>query len=213
MFTQILQTINSYGYAPRKILDIGANKGNWTKEVKCIFPNASYTLIEPTNYDELKNSPDKVIYELLSNSSKIVEWYQNKSTGDSMFKENTGFYANCKPLMKQTTTLDELFKNNEQFDLIKIDVQGAEIPVLEGGLNLIKNTSFIVLELPFIGQYNSGVPDFLTHIKFMDSVGFIVYDISEIHKIFQFCIQVDIVFVNKNHEINKVVQHNINSFR
>lgn len=37
--------------------------------------------------------------------------------------------------------LDTLFQN-EKFDLIKIDVQGAEMNVLEGGKEMIKHTSF-----------------------------------------------------------------------
>ena len=33
--------------------------------------------------------------------------------------------------------------------------------------------------MPLFGQYNEGVPNFLEHIKFMDSIGFITFDIVD----------------------------------
>ena len=34
-------------FKPKHIVDVGANRGYWTKEVMKIFPNAYYTLFEP----------------------------------------------------------------------------------------------------------------------------------------------------------------------
>lgn len=54
-----------------------------------------------------------------------------RNTGDSINKERTHHFNNCLPLKKECKQLDTIFKN-ENYDLIKIDVQGAEIKVLEG---------------------------------------------------------------------------------
>ena len=200
---------------PKDILDIGAYHGMWTVQVKSIFPNSNYTLIEAINYNELNkfNNDSKVTYmiKLLADTEKQVDWYQKCNTGDSIFRENTKHFENCKIIKKNTSTLDNLF-SDKKFDLIKIDVQGAEILVLKGGNNLIKNTSFIILELPFMGEYNKSVPNFLEHIKYMDSIGFIPYDIVELHKNENILIQIDIIFINKTHPINKIVQNKINNF-
>src|SRR5271170_3934484 len=44
--------LKRYGFAPKHVLDIGANYGNWTREAVTYFPDADYTLVEPQ--DELK---------------------------------------------------------------------------------------------------------------------------------------------------------------
>jgi len=217
MDISIIFNLKRHGFNPKNILDIGAFHGNWTKDVIKIYPYSKYTLIDAIDYINIQrnnnnNNPNlNYTTVLLAECEKNVDWYELKNTGDSMFKENTAYFKNCIPQKKTTTTLDILFKD-KQFDLIKIDVQGAEIPVLKGGIDLIKNTSFIILELPFMGQYNSNVPTFLEHIQFMNHIGFIPYDIIETHKHCNVMIQVDIIFIRKNHPLNTTVQNIIAKF-
>ena len=46
MIVNALQKLKSFGFEPKNILDIGANKGKWTLEIKKkVFPKAEYTLI------------------------------------------------------------------------------------------------------------------------------------------------------------------------
>lgn len=196
------------GFKPKNILDIGAYKGLWTRHVKTIFPGSEFHLVEAIEYNELQNY-DNVHNVVLSDTEKEVDWYQKKNTGDSMFKENTGHFKDCEPVKRNATTLDNIF-NDIVFDLIKIDVQGAEIPVLKGGKKLIEKTSFILMEMPFVGVYNDSVPNFLEHIKFMDSIGFIPYEVVEIHKLEDITIQIDFLFIKKNHEILHKAQEKIN---
>ena len=49
------------------------------------------------------------------------------------------------------------------------------------------------------GVYNEGVANFGEHISFMDSVGFIPYDFLESHYCNGFNMQIDMLFINKNH--------------
>ena len=46
--------------------------------------------------------------------------------------------------------------------------------------------------MPLFGQYNEGVPNFLEHIKFMDSIGFITFDIVDNHYIHLWNFQMNI---------------------
>ena len=89
--------------------------------------------------------------------------------------------------------------------LIKIDCQGAEIPILKGSSSILEKTDFIILEIPLFGQYNEGVPTFLDHISYMNTIGFITYDIIDNHYINNFNMQVDVLFINKNHNFNNIV--------
>ena len=76
---------------------------------------------------------------------------------------------------------------------------------VKGSTSILEKTDFIILEIPLFGQYNEGVPDFLEHITFMNSIGFITYDIIDNHYINDFNMQVDVLFINKNHSFNNSV--------
>ena len=90
---------------------------------------------------------------------------------------------------------------------IKIDCQGAEIPILKGASSIMDKTDFILLELPLFGQYNTGVQGFLEHIKYMDGINFVPYDIVDNHYINGFNMQIDMLFINKKHSFNNDVQN------
>ena len=179
-----------------------------------IFNQSKYYLFEAIDYPELNqfknNDCIKVFNILLNDKIEQVNWYQMKNTGDSMFKEQTHHFNNCEIIQRETIDLNTfLLQNNllqkETNILIKIDSQGAEIPILKGSTSILEKTNFIILEIPFFGQYNEGVPNFLEHITFMNTIGFVVYDIIDTHYINNFNMQVDILFINKNHNFNRIV--------
>ena len=211
MIVKALKKLKSFGFEPKNILDIGANKGKWTQEIKKkVFPKAEYTLIEAIDYEELEKlsvKHDNINYKniLLDEIERLVTWYEKRNTGDSLFKENTGYFDDCKEIKRSATTLDLVFNKNEVFELIKIDCQGAEIPILKGGNRLIQKSSVIILEVPFMGEYNIGAPNFYEHINYMENIGYRVFDIVELHRVDNILIQIDIIFIKQGHDFeNKV---------
>jgi len=191
-----LEVIKNKGYYPDTILDIGAYHGNWTKSVKRIFDNSKYYLFEAINYPVLKDIENadeniKVFNVLLNEKIEEVEWYEMQNTGDSMFKEKTHHFLNCNVYKRTSIDLNTLIKREDILEnskniLIKIDCQGAEISILKGSTNILDKTDFILLEMPFFGKYNEGVSNFLEHIKYMESIDFVPYDIIENHYINNF---------------------------
>jgi FkbM family methyltransferase len=214
MFDKI-NILKQKGYYPDTILDIGAHQGFWTICMKQIYNNSKYYLFEANDYDELNkfnNDNNVKVYNNIVLNDKIeeIDWYCIKGTGDSMFKEKTKHYINCDSIKRETIDLNTHILKNNLFQeskniLIKIDCQGAEISILKGASSILEKTDFILLEIPLFGQYNDGIPNFLEHIQYMNSIGFITYDILESHYINNFNMQLDVVFINKNHEFNKTV--------
>ena len=204
-------------YFPDTILDIGAHHGEWTDSMKKIYNNSKYYLFEAINYHELNRfKNDNKVYNILLND-KIgqVDWYEMKNTGDSIFKEKTHNFTNCEPIKRESIDLNshvlqENILKESQNILIKIDCQGAEIPILKGATSILEKTDFIILEIPLFGQYNEGVPNFLEHISFMNSIGFVTFDILDNHYINGFNMQVDVLFINKNHKFNFIVNKLLN---
>ena len=218
MFSKI-RKLKEKGYIPDIIFDIGAYHGDWTRECLEIYPQKKYLLFEPNEHvrlSSLKNTRNIKIFNSLLNDKNIeVDWYQMKLTGDSMFREKTKHYINSQTIKKNSVTLNHVLNEKKGIlencskILIKIDSQGAEIPILKGATDILHITDFIILELPLFGEYNQNVPSFLEHIKFMDDIGFIPYDFLESHYVNDFNVQIDMLFINKNHKFNETVQKDI----
>lgn len=215
MFDKLINLKNK-GYIPSTILDIGAYHGNWTNSMLSIYPNSTYYLFEGIDYLELnryENYSNIHIYKNIILNDKIeeIDWYEERNTGDSIYKEKTKYFINTIPIKRNTIDLNSIIQRDNIINgdniFIKIDCQGAEIPILKGSTLILKNTDFILLEIPLFGEYNEGVPTFLEHIKYMDSIGFIPYDILENHYINGFNMQIDILFINKLHQFNIEVQN------
>jgi len=211
-----LRNLEKKGYIPDIIFDIGAHHGNWTLECLKIYPNSRYVLVEPIEYSELnilKRLNNIRVFNVILNENNIeVDWYELKNTGDSIFKEKSKHFTDCIGLKRQSITLNTLLEKKKGITencnkiLIKIDCQGAEMPILKGASDIYDKINFIILELPLFGKYNENVPNFLEHIKFMDSIGFVPYDIIDNHYINEFNMQVDMLFINKKHKFNEIVQ-------
>jgi FkbM family methyltransferase len=213
MFNKI-KDLKNKGYYPDTILDIGAHHGNWTNVMKHIYNDSQYYLFEGIDYSELNQFSNdkniKVYNVILNDKIEEVNWYQMKNTGDSIYKEKTHYFNNCEIIKRQTIDLNTLIVENNILQeskniLIKIDCQGAEIPILKGSGSILEKTDFIILEIPLFGQYNECVPNFLEHISFMDKIGFNAYDIIDNHYINGFNMQIDMLFINKNHKFNTIV--------
>lgn len=213
MFHRI-HALKEKGFYPDSILDIGAHHGNWSAETSGIFPQSNYYLFEAIDYSELNRFRGfqnvKVYNVLLNDKITEVDWHEMKNTGDSIFREKTHHFEHCLIIKRQTIDLDTHIKNTQILQdaksiFIKIDCQGAEIPILKGATEVLQKTDFILLEIPLFGQYNEGVPTFLEHIQYMDSIGFTAYDITDNHYVKGFNIQIDMMFINKSHVLNKTV--------
>jgi len=183
-------------WSPKTILDVGGYRGHWASEVRSQFPAASIVVVEPNPHKELDRLGVPVHYEVLASSIREVPWYSNLSTGDSMFKELTHHYEGIMPVTRKTTTLDTLFPT-QRFEFIKLDCQGAELDILKGGEVLLLDTQAILLECAFAGTYNEGAPSFGEYISYLDSIGFVPLDITEVHRANGVLCQLDIVFLRK----------------
>jgi FkbM family methyltransferase len=202
-----LESIKKY-FEPKSILDIGANVGQFYNEIKNIFPNSYYYLIEGSESCEVVLETLNVDYSicLLSDSEKEVDFYIRKNeprcTGNSIYRENTSFYDNDQILIekKQTKTLSNLL-NNQKFDLIKIDVQGSEIDIINGGLDIIKEAKGILMEVSLM-EYNQNAPTKEFVYEYMDNLGFkpveLIGNIN--HPLTYELIQQDILFLNKKYD-------------
>jgi FkbM family methyltransferase len=173
-----LELIKKYFY-PKNILDIGAHCGEFNAHCKHFFPDSKIISIEGNESCEkdLKNNNCDYKILLLGKENKKVIFYKQKNdlacTGNSIYKELTEHF-NDDALIKEEKNLkmlDEVFDQTTTFDLIKIDTQGSELDILEGGKNLAQKANGILLEVS-LEPYNEGAPLYDEVVKYMNSIGF-----------------------------------------
>jgi len=212
-------------WSPRAILDIGANKGTWSTNARSVYPESKILMLEASDQhntslgktvDSIGNAKYR-IGVISDHDGDVIPFYFNPdaSTGNSMFREQTRFFTNVKPENKIATTLDTIVKEEEEtflqgetssnvFDIIKIDVQGAELSVLRGGLKTLKLATFIQIEGSAV-EYNAGGSCLYETDEFLRSIGFYYYDHSDDlrnHALFKTygLGQWDILYVNPDSE-------------
>lgn len=192
------------GFNPKIIYDIGANHGDWTREMKNLYTESTYHLFEAFEENNKYNTEPSYHNVLLSKEdNKIVDFYCIKdgfNTGNSMYLELSHAFDpnNYYTIMKKTRTLDSYIqeKNIPFPDFIKIDVQGAELDVLEGGQKSLENATMVLLEVS-IHRYNKGSPLLADVVEYMNKHNFQVIDIIENHIIHGYLAQVDLLFAKK----------------
>ena len=83
--------------------------------------------------------------------------------------------------------------------LLKLDVQGFELEVLRGALEVLARSELVVMETSLI-PYNKNAPLFAEVVRFMDQRDFVVFDFcgqlrrETDHALFQ----TDVVFVRED---------------
>ena len=195
------------GFSPKNIYDIGAHHGNWTRETRNIFPDASFHLFEGCSDNNSRNTEASYHNVLLGKEESVVDFhcvgadYIYGNTGNSIYVELTDNYvgSNYTTRRHPITMLDKYVSSNgiPYPDFIKIDVQGAELDVLEGGKECLKHATMVLLEVS-LHRYNAGAPLFAEVVRYMDDHGFEAIDILEMHNIYGYSsLQVDILFAKK----------------
>lgn len=175
--------LKKFGFKPDNIFDVGvATKTDYLYEN---FPKAKMILVEP-------------LKEYLPSLEKISEKYNSKIVlaaagasegsitinipldigGATVFNVPEMSITSFEPRNVPMTTLDKIWneQNLSGKTLIKLDVQGAELEVLKGSENVIKNTEILIIETNLFESFK-GAPIFEDHIAYMASKGFMVYDI------------------------------------
>lgn len=181
-----LHAMKASGVEPKVIYDIGACVLHWTREAINVWPNAKFIPFEAMSecakiYEHFNIHP-YVIGVLSDKTGREVTFYQNVTHpgGNSYYKENEEINSNATTYFKDTAavvckthSLDDIIRERKlpAPDMIKMDVQGAELDILKGATKSLETCTDVILELQKI-EYNKGAPLREVVIGYMKERGF-----------------------------------------
>lgn len=139
------------------IIDAGGYIGTASIALKDIFPQAKLIIIEPSseNLELLKDNVVnlqniKIVHGALVGTSEKSIKLNNRGTGES------GFTVVAKPSDKPNASfiqetpafrLSDLLLKNEKIGLLKLDIEGSELSLLEHDIEALKNIDVVFAEL------------------------------------------------------------------
>jgi FkbM family methyltransferase len=106
-----LLRLKSIGWNPTRVLDVGANVGDWSRVVKDVYPDAEVFMIEgsETCAQDLMTTGNAFVISLVGKEDSTIEFYESKKgTGNSIYKEKTKYFSSVLPTIKPIYTLDTL---------------------------------------------------------------------------------------------------------
>jgi FkbM family methyltransferase len=192
------------GYVPEVVYDIGAADGAWTRSVQRVWPDARFICFEPlvewsnSMTSLAEESPGKVEFHQVGVADADTELPLGitESLYDSSFA-----YGGRTSRTVTVSKLDTLVQRGLSLpNFVKIDVQGFERRVIEGGKETIAHADLVLMEctfMPFCGE----MVTLDESIALMSNIGFVPYEFVDFLRrpLDGAMGQCDILFVKKGH--------------
>jgi FkbM family methyltransferase len=176
------------GFAPTRIIDAGANRGQWAQIATCVFPRALLHLIEPqeacrAELDALAVSRGFAEVHAVAVTRPgadrlVMTGATAGSTGAHVLR---GSVDRSDGFAVPATTIDALLADElRETDrvLLKLDVEGHELDVLAGAADVLPRVEVIVTEVQFFACDGSDDPMFMEVASAITDLGYVLYDFA-----------------------------------
>ena len=178
------------GLRPAHVLDVGANRGHWTRTALKFFPDAAYTLVEPQQ--QLRSCVEDLLQDgkvtwinagVSERPGRLALTVAPEDTSssflpDAALAERLGF----RQVEVDVRTINELVASSPWGipDVVKIDAEGYDLKALAGASELYGKTELFFVEAavcaPLIENTMAAV------IRRMDEIGYRMVDITDLNR-------------------------------
>ena len=164
-FVDMARLNTTWGRSLDVVFDVGANVGQFAQEARQEQPAATIYSFEPhpRSFEKLAQAAagNRIVPQCLALSDQIgeVRFYEYGSEGpgshinslvpDARFPARFGYEGHA--ITVQSTTLDHFCAGHDidRIDFLKIDVEGAELSVLEGGAGMLARGKIMAVYFEF----------------------------------------------------------------
>ncbi len=187
----LFSMLKQRGVKPKHILDVGANRGYWTRMALRFFPDAHYTLVEPQ--DALKTYVQDLIdagYKIkwinagASDKPSKMQFTLAERDDSSTFtlSEEQARRAGLRQIHVEVKTLNDIVREVDEPapQIMKIDAEGLDLQVLDGASDLLGNTDVILVEAAVLDKSKENtLPKVM---KRMDEAGYRLIDFTDLNR-------------------------------
>lgn len=191
--SQFCKFLSKLGFDLSCIIDVGVLTS--TPDLLDNFPKTKHILIEPqAKYisiikDNYKNI-DYELYNIGLDKNKGVLYLHSHSIDDNDFPTHNQLSETESNIKVNVDTLDNISEKLEKWILLKIDVDGKEKDILNGGYECLKKCAFVIIE----AQQDS----FIDICKILQEQNFSIFNICDICYVKNSFWQCDLIFINNN---------------
>lgn len=193
----------------RTVVDVGAHSGQFALFALERFPRAKLICFEPQDAPRQKltevlgpdNERTTIVPSALSSATGSAEMHVSRADDSSSLLPIGRAQVVAFPGTEEAATdlvtvdtLDSVIPSVTSPSLLKIDVQGTELSVLEGATRLLQSITHVLVEASFTELYE-GQPLASDVIAFLNDQGFDLTGAFDMkHDIAGHCLQADLLF-------------------
>ena len=208
--------LKSLGYQPKHIVDVGANRGNWTRTAIKYFPDALYSLFEPQ--EKMREAvADLLLHESIEfhclgagpvTSTMLLTQHERDDSHTFALTEQQALEFGFDQVEIPVVALDNFFANRNlpKVDILKIDAEGWDLEVLQGAEKTVASADIVLMEATVMNPvFKNTVP---LVIERMGQLGFILYDITDLNRTakHEALWLVELAFIRKNGSLHAAAE-------
>jgi FkbM family methyltransferase len=178
------------GFEPRCIIDVGANRGIWTRAALKFFPRAKFVMVEPQaelrqySSDLLKAEGQvKWITAGVGDRTGVLPFHISQRDDSCSFVEGWSAPAleGQTTVDVEVTTLNELARLHcaEGADIVKIDAEGLDLKVLAGASELLGKTDVFLVEAAVFPRAENSLAEVVCR---MTAAGYRTVEITDVNR-------------------------------
>jgi FkbM family methyltransferase len=189
--TPFFSMLKGRGFNPKHIIDVGANRGYWTRAAIRFFPEAQYTLVEPQDFlktyvQDLIDAGHKIrwVNAGVSDSPSKLQFTLSNRDDSSTFtlSKDQAQAAGLRQILVDVKTLNEISRDSgaPPPEMVKIDAEGLDLRALKGASDLFGHTDIFLVE---VAIFDSTAENTLENVtRFMNESGYRLLDITDLNR-------------------------------